>query len=321
MFLTGFADEASSDFAIQIQATQELGWRFIEARNINGKNLSSLTDAEFEDVERRLDASGIRINCFGSAVANWQRHPRKAEDFEASKTELERVFPRMEKLGVKLLRGMSFLTPADEAPDSPELEAIIFRKVLLLNKMCADHGIVYGHENCMNYGGLSHLHTLKLLDAVHHDNFKLIFDTGNPTFNYRHIGASPYPLQSAWEFYCNVREHIVHVHIKDGLALPRPDGARPNAEYTYPGDGAGDVRAIVRDLVQNGYDGGFSMEPHIAAVFHARNPEQSSETVRYSSYIEYGRRFEKLLAEARCDRAGRRADFNAMKTQKNGVDL
>ena len=301
MFLTGFADEASKDFATQIKATKELGWHYIEARNINGKNLSTLTDAEFEEVATQLAESGVSINCYGSPVANWQKHPRKEEDFQASITELENAFPRMEKLGIKMLRGMSFLTPTDEKPDSPELEAIIFKKVRTRVEMCADHGIIYGHENCMNYGGLSFMHTLKMLENVNHDNLKLIFDTGNPTFNYRFIGAGPHPLQSAWEFYKNVREHIAYVHIKDGLAMPREDGVRPDAVYTFAGDGAGDVRAIVRDLCKTGYDGGFSMEPHIAAVFHAENPDTSAEDVRYQSYVEYGRRFELILKEAMKD--------------------
>ena len=39
MFLTGFADEASPDLAIQIKATRELGWKYIETRNINGKEI------------------------------------------------------------------------------------------------------------------------------------------------------------------------------------------------------------------------------------------------------------------------------------------
>ena len=301
MFLTGFADEASKDFAIQIKATKELGWHYIEARNINGKNLSTLTDAEFEKVEAQLAESGVSINCYGSPVANWQKHPRKEEDFQASIDELNSAFPRMEKLGIKMLRGMSFLTPTDEKPDSPELEAIIFKKVRTLVEMCADHGIIYGHENCMNYGGLSFIHTLKLLENVNNDNLKLIFDTGNPTFNYRFIGEGPHPLQSAWEFYKNVREHIAYVHIKDGLAMPREDGVRPDAVYTYAGDGAGDVRAIVRDLCKTGYDGGFSMEPHVAAVFHAENPAQNPADICYNSYIEYGRRFELILKEAMKD--------------------
>ena len=39
------------------------------------------------------------------------------------------------------------------------------------------------------------------------------------------------------------------------------------------------------------------MEPHIAAVFHAENPDQAPEDVRFKSYVEYGRRFEQLLKD------------------------
>ena len=298
MFLTGFADEAGASFSTQIKATRELGWKFLETRNIDGKNLSTLTDAEFDDICAQLDEAGVSINCYGSAVANWNKHPRCEEAFEKSKSELLAGIPRMHKLGIKLIRGMSFLTPEDEQPDSPALEKIIFAKVNELVRICEDNGIVYGHENCMNYGGLSHLHTLKLLDNVKSPAFKLIFDTGNPVFNYRRIGFPPYALQSSWEFYRNVREFITYVHVKDGTAIPREDGKRPDCDYCWPGEGSGDVRAIVIDLHKNGYDGGFSMEPHVASVFHDKqDTDEAFEKVKYSSYVEYGRRFEKLLRD------------------------
>ena len=296
MFLTGFADEASADFATQIRATKELGWHFIECRNINGKNLSTLSDEEFEKMCGMLDDAGVQINCFGSGVASWNKHPRKEEDFQASLKELNNAIPRMKRLGIKIIRAFSFMMATDEVPDSPELEEIIFRKVRTLVQICADNGIIYGHENCMNYGGLSHLHTLRLLEKVDNPALKLIFDTGNPTFNYRHIGPAPWPLQSAWEFYRNVREHIVYVHIKDSVALPREDCERPKPRFTYAGDGTGDVRAIVTDLRETGYDGGFSMEPHLAVVFHDESVE-SAEDIRYNNYVTYGKRFEQLLRD------------------------
>ena len=301
MFLTGFADEAGADFAIQIKATKELGWNHIETRNINGKTLATLSDAEFDAVCAQLDDAGVKINCYGSAIANWAKHPRKEEDFQASLDELNAALPRMKKLGIKLLRGMSFASPPkDEAkPDSPELGKIIFRKVRRLVEICADNGIVYGHENCMNYGGLSYKHTLRLLEGVDHDNLKLIYDTGNPCFNYRWIGEPPFPLQSSWEFYSKVKEHIVYVHIKDALAIPGDDPmVRPSPVFTYAGDGMGDVRAIVTDLLKNGYDGGFSMEPHLAVVFHDGGAQTCESDVRYNNYVSYGRRFEQLLRDS-----------------------
>ncbi len=300
MFLTGFADEASADFATQIKATKELGWKYIECRNINGKNLATLTDEEFDAMCAQLSEAGVSINCFGSGVANWGKHPRSDADFQASLDELNGALPRMKKLGIKIMRGMSFKTPfQEEEPDNPELEAIIFKKVRQLVEICADNGIIYGHENCMNYGGLSFKHTLKLLEKVNHENLKLIYDTGNPTFNYRWIGEKPYPTQSSWEFYRNVREFVVYVHIKDAICIeePRMDCVRPKCTFTYAGDGEGDVRAIVTDLRKRGYDGGFSMEPHLGAVFHDGNAQASPDEIRYANYVNYGRRFEQLLRD------------------------
>lgn len=301
MFLTGFADEAGNDFAIQIKATKELGWKFIESRRIGDKTLATLTDAEFDNVCQMLDEADVKINCYGSAIANWAKHPLKEEDFQASLDELNAALPRMHKLGIKMVRGMSFVSPPKDgtAPDSPEVEAAVFKKVRRLVEICADNGIVYGHENCMNYGGLSYKHTLKLLENVNHENLKLIYDTGNPCFNYRWIGVPPFPLQSSWEFYSKVKEHIAYVHIKDGVAVPDNDPlVRPPCRFTYAGEGMGDVRAIVTDLLANGYDGGFSMEPHLAVVFHDESKETAAD-ICYSNYVSYGKRFEKLLAECK----------------------
>ena len=41
MFLTGFADEAGWELSTQIKATKELGWKYIESRGINKKNLAT----------------------------------------------------------------------------------------------------------------------------------------------------------------------------------------------------------------------------------------------------------------------------------------
>lgn len=300
MFLTGFTDEACEDIAGQIAVTKELGWSNIELRNADGKMLGTMTDEEFDKAYEALSEAGVHINCYGSAVANWSRHPRSDEDFEASKKELLTAIPRMHKLGCKMVRGMSFLVPTDEPGDSPALEKIIFAKVNELVKICEDNDIIYGHENCMNYGGMSHVHTLRLLDAVKSPAFTLIFDTGNPTFNYRQLGLKPYPLQSSWEFYSNVKQFISYVHIKDATALPPADGSRPQARFTFAGEGCGDIRAILKDLKESGYDGGISMEPHVGSVFHDPNGNPNSpeaKKFRHDIYIKYCHHFEQLMRD------------------------
>jgi len=65
MKFTGFADEAAPDLATQIKATQELGWQYISARGIDGKNMHDLSDSEFDTARGQLEDAGIRIAEFG----------------------------------------------------------------------------------------------------------------------------------------------------------------------------------------------------------------------------------------------------------------
>ena len=293
MYLTGFADEAATNLEGQIKATQELGWHNIESRGVNGRNMHDLSDAEFDAAAARLADSGIRVNCFGSAIANWGK--KIDEPFDASLAEARRAIPRMQRLGTKLIRIMSFAVRAAE----DQMDDERFRRLRTLQMMFTDAGLTPVHENCMNYGGMSWRHTLRMLEQV--PGLKLVFDTGNPVFTGDYTQDPPRPMQSAWEFYRQVREFIAYVHIKDG----HWDAATQQSVFTYPGEGVADVRRIVTDLLRTGYDAGFSMEPHLAVVHH--DPTLTSpDAIRYANYVEYGRRFQVLLRDA-CRATGRTA--------------
>ena len=294
MYLTGFADEAARDAEGQIRATKELGWKHIESRGMNDKNIHDISDAEFDEVAAKFDAAGIRVNCFGSAIANWGK--QITEPFDSSLAEAKRAIPRMQRLGTKLIRIMSFAVLKDRKADD-QMEEERFRRVRELYKMFKDAGIETVHENCMNYGGMGWTYTMKLVENV--PGLKLVFDTGNPVFTDDRSKPEPYPKQSSWEFYSKVREHIAYIHIKDGIW----NAETQKIVYTFPGEGHGDVKKIVKDLLQRGYAGGISMEPHLAVVFHDPKSQAAAET-RYSNYVEYGRRFEKLVAEIRRELAG-----------------
>jgi sugar phosphate isomerase/epimerase len=284
MYFTGFADEAASDIEGQIKATRTLGWTCIEARNVNGKNLHDLADADFDAVCAKLQAAGVTINCFGSAIANWGK--KIDEPFDSSLAEARRAIPRMQTLGTRLIRIMSFAV----RPEADQMEAERFRRLRELQTMFTGEGLTPVHENCMNYGGMSWEHTLKLIDNV--PGLKLVFDTGNPIFTDDRRQPPPYPKQSAWEFYEHVRDHIAYVHIKDGTWDTREN----KAVFTFPGEGHGDIPRIVADLKARGYDGGFSIEPHLAVVAH--DPTITSpDSIRFANYVEYGRRFMAIVRD------------------------
>ena len=288
MYLTGFADEAADSIEGQINVTAELGWRNIEARSINGTNIHDISDPDFDSVADKLEDAGIKINCFGSAIANWSKHIN--EPFDSSLAEARRAIPRMERLGAKLIRIMSFALLKDRPPDD-QMEEERFRRLRELVKMFADVGVTAVHENCMNYGGMSWKHTLKMLENV--PGLKLAFDTGNPIFTDDRTKPQPHPKQSPWEFYEHVKEHIAYVHIKDG----RFDEQSQKPTFTYPGEGVGSVPEIVKDLLAHGYDGGFSIEPHMAIVHHDPTDPASDER-RIANYLEYGRRMENIIKQA-----------------------
>ncbi len=286
--LTGFADEAAETLDRQIEATKTLGWSSIEARSVDGTNIHEISDSEFKAARKRLDESGVRVHCFGSTIANWGR--QVTDPFEEDVEAARRAVSRMAVLETKLIRIMSYAVIRDRsgriAADQMEKER--FRRLRELTGIFLDAGITPVHENCMTYGGLSHEHSHRLLQEI--PGLKLVFDMANVIANNEVIDSLPSATTSAWEFYSRVKEDIVHVHIKDGVY----NAAKKDLDYAFPGEGDAEVGRIVRDLLSSGYDGAFSMEPHMAVVFHETD-SSAGDDERFENYVEYGRRFMRLL--------------------------
>lgn len=295
MFYSGFADEAASDLAGQIEATRALGWTMIECRKIDGVNIHDLTEPAFDRACEQLAAAQVTVSCFGSAIANWGK--AIDQDDAPSLGEARRAIPRMRRLGTRLIRIMSYAVLPGKPPDR-QMEEERFRRLRDLTRLFLDQGLQPVHENCNNYGGMGWPFTLRLLENV--PGLRLVFDTGNPvqdddyTQPARPDGTRP--KQSSWDFYHAVRDHIAYVHIKDA----RWDAEHGHCVHTFPGDGSGDVRRIVTDLLGRGYAGGFSIEPHLAVVHHDPTITAPAAIMR-ANYIDYGRRFMAMVAAIQAD--------------------
>jgi sugar phosphate isomerase/epimerase len=290
MLLTGIGDEAANNLEGQIEATRELDWQHLEMRGLElpgfaKANFHDIPDAGFDAAVRQLESAGIRVYCFGSTIMNWAK---KLEDpFDLTLAEVRRAVPRMTRLGTKYVRIMSF-KPGDEDYRIP---AEVFRRVKDVTNMFLDAGLQPVHENCMNYGGMSWQHALELLDKC--PGLKWVFDTANPIFNPDRSKPKPWPKQDPWEFWTNLRNHVVHIHIKDATWNP----AKKDADYNWPGEGKGRVRDILKDALAHGYAGALSIEPHMVVVFHDGQSKTTNDDALRKNYVEYGRRLEKLLQE------------------------
>jgi sugar phosphate isomerase/epimerase len=290
MIFTGIGDEAANSLDGQIGAIKELGWNSIEMRGVEvpgfaKANFHDIPDSAFDLAIRKLDPSGISVYCFGSTILNWSKTVN--DPFEPSLNEVKRAIPRMKRLGTKYVRIMS-LKPGDEDYRIP---AEVFRRVKDVTNMFLDAGLQPVHENCMNYGGMSWQHGLELLDKC--PGLQWVFDTANPIFNPDRSKSKPWPRQDAWEFWEHIRDHVVHIHIKDATWNP----AKKDADYNWPGEGQGRVRDILADAIARGYDGAVSLEPHMVVVFHDVQSKTSNETAMRKNFVEYGRRLEQMVAE------------------------
>ena len=280
MYLTGFADEVSSNIEDQIRVTKELGWNAIEARSIGESNIHDISDADFENVCKALLDNGIHINCFGSTIANWSK--KISDPFEISLQEVERTISRMQRLNVKLVRIMSY----SRCPGSEQYAEERFRRLKVICDKFLDAEITPLHENCMNYGGMSWMHTLELIDNI--SGLRLVFDTGNPVIS-KDYSKTEDRKQDSLEFFKKIHEHVEHIHIKDAFL----DGDKEC--FVFPGEGDAKIVDILKELKHMNYNGGISIEPHMASVFHDPDAGVASFEESYKIYIEYGKRLMGLL--------------------------
>lgn len=284
--LTGFADEASRDIDLQIRATKDLGWSAISTRMVGNMNIHDMPEEDFLAAAAKLDAAGITVPEFGSAIGNWGK--KISSDFAITLAEIARAIPRMKRLGTPMIRIMSY---AQEPWGEDQDEAERFQRLREIVKRFADEGITAVHENCMNWGGFSAEHSLRLVEEV--PGLKLVFDTGNPVFQLDRSKPEPFPWQDPLDFWLKVKEHVAHIHIKDCM---NPVSADVEPDYTMPGEGQAKLREILADAHKSGYKGWIAIEPHVATVFHAPDPSAVDWNQCYSSYVEYGRRFVRLIA-------------------------
>lgn len=282
MIFSGIADEAGSDIHSQIKAHKELGWKHIELRLIDGKNVAgAVSGQEFDVIRRVLDENEMQVTGFASAIGNWSRHIN--DDFNVDIDELKITTKRMQQLNIKYIRTMTW---KGDGVDEKLWRNEAIRRCKELAKIAADSDIILAHENCEGWGGLSAQNMVELKLAVDSPNFKLLYDLGNTISH----GYEP------WKFFQTIRGHFDYIHIKD--AKMNPAGGR-SKDYSYCGEGDAMLKKILNVVLnEDNYDGIISVEPHVAAIVHLAdtNAEVSPEE-KFSSYVKYGKMLEQLIRE------------------------
>lgn len=286
--ISGFTDEVSDDLDVQIRALKELGWHHIDLRTVAGKNVSALSDDEFERIYQQLGENDIEIACFGSTVANWGRNA--ASDLNQDLQDLKRSIRHMQRSGVRYIRIMSYKVEKPYPLDS-DIESVITDNIRKIVEIAEDSGVVCVHENCETWGGQSYQHSLRLLEEVDSEALQLVFDTGNPVAMLDVRGEEPYAYQDPLLFFEQVQEFVAYIHIKD--AVREENGVR----YVFPGQGEARVQEILASAAKKMSGVPISIEPHVAVVFHDPSVTAPLEE-RWNTFIEYGKQLVRMAEEA-----------------------
>ena len=246
--ISGFSDEISSDIKTQFEVLNKLGINYFEPRGINGKNISELTEEEAYSLKAEMDKCSIKVSSIGSPIGKIKIR----DDFSTHFEVFENVVKVAKILNAKYIRMFSFYHEGEEWLD--EERSLVISRLKRLIEVARENDLVLLHENEKGIYGDTAERCKDLMDNLYCDNFKAVFDPAN----FVQCGED---TKKAYEL---LNPYIEYMHIKDALE----DGKVVPAGY-----GKGNVPFVIHSLLEKGYDGFFSLEPHLGSFEGLANLE------------------------------------------------
>ena len=238
--LTGFADEVSKELSEQIALMNELGIRNIEMRSAWGTKVLDLDEAQLKEAKSMLRDAGIKLSAVGSDLGKIQID----DPFEDHLKRAEHAMDVCEFMECANLRTFSFFMP--EGEDYGQYRDEVLRRLEPMVKLAEKAGVTFLHENEKDIFGDIPERCVDLVTSLNSESFSLTFDPAN----YVQCGIKP-----ADEALPQVQQYTSYVHIKDAKSS--------DSSVVPAGEGDGQVSQVIKTLVDGGYSGFLSIEPHL----------------------------------------------------------
>lgn len=258
MNIYAFADEASPMIDGQIAALKRNGLQGLEIRNVDGTNVSDISEEKAAEVRRKLDDAGLVTWSIGSPIG---KIDIVKDDFAAHLEKFRHTLKIAKILGAQNIRLFSFFVPKDEDPELYHDEVI--RRMRCFVEAAEGTGITLCHENEKGIYGDVAARCLKIHQEV--PELKCIFDPAN------YIQCHQ-PTLEGWEM---LHGYVKYLHIKDALA----DGSVVPA-----GNGEGHLPEILKAFTAQGGDH-VTIEPHLAIFDGLKNLEQEGNTSEIGRFV------------------------------------
>jgi sugar phosphate isomerase/epimerase len=241
--LSGFADEISPDLQSQCQTLNGLGIEYIEFRSAWDTNVLDLDDDQLDVARKILATHGIRTSSVGSPIGKIPI----TDDFEPHLARFSRALHVAKAVRAPYVRLFSFFVPAGGNPARYRDE--VLRRMTALAAAAKGQDVVLLHENEKGIYGDNPARCLDIVESVGSEQLRLIWDAAN----FVQCGVRPFT-----DGYVLLRPYLEYVHVKDAVMA--------TGEVVPAGEGDGEVAQTLRAMKADGFEGFFSMEPHLAAA-------------------------------------------------------
>ncbi len=242
--LSAFADEIDQDLDAQLEILAAEQIRHLDLRGVWGKNVLALDDAEIERVATTLAERGVRVAAIGSPIGKIGIE----EEFAPHLAQFQRALEIAQALNAPVIRIFSFFIPEGDDPERHRAE--VLRRLEALVQAASGSGILLLHENERRIYGETPARCHDLLTTIDDPGLRAIWDPANfVQVGVRHPHAEGFDL---------LRPYLAAVHSKDSVA--------ETGAVVLPGAGDGDLRQTLAALQADGFDGVFTLEPHLATA-------------------------------------------------------
>ena len=258
IWVSGFADEISNDFDVQLATVTRLGMKHISLRSADGKNVADYTPEEVvEKLLPRLKAAGVEVSSLGSPIGKINVDDEGAYQDQLGK--LERLCKICKLLNCRYIRIFSFFVP--EGQDPEQYRDTVIEKLKGYERVAAQYDVVLLHENEKDIYGDVADRCLTILREVASPHFRAIFDFAN------FVQCGEDTLR-AWEL---LHGYVEYIHIKDAVA--------GNNENVVCGTGDGHIPELLKMAIrEEGYKGFLTLEPHLVLFDALQSLEQKAAT-------------------------------------------
>jgi sugar phosphate isomerase/epimerase len=241
--LTGFADEISPELDEQLNTLADESMHHMELRSVWDKNVLDLTDEELEKVKSTASERGIKISSIGSPIGK----TLITDAFDPHLERFRRALHAARVMGAPYVRIFSFFIPDGHDPGRYRDE--VLARMDAFAREAEDAGLTLLHENEKHIYGDVPSRCLDILTQIDSPALRAAWDAAN----FVQCGV----IRPYTEGYDSLRPFIEYVHIKDALA--------GSGQVVPAGEGDGELRETISALRDSGFEGFFSLEPHLAS--------------------------------------------------------